>query len=281
MSHPLLPPEADAPLLQEFLRRSGISAALPPIEKLTAVACAFAALPFENLTKIIREAEAGTAEAARRWPADVLGDHWTLGAGGTCFALTATLLYLVRALGWQAEPILADRRYGADTHSALVVWIGGELRLLDPGYLIVDPLRLPAAGEVRVPTPFNELVLVGKEGGARVELSTVQHGQSTYRLTYKTAPVDAGEFLLAWDVSFEADMMRYPVLSRVVGGQQIYLQKQHVLIRGADASQRIEIATAALAAEIAARFHLPERLVAKALGLLERKGESHGHAFRS
>ena len=45
----------------------------------------------------------------------------------------------------RAEPILADRRYGDDTHSALVVWHEGKPHLLDPGYLIVRPLPLPSA----------------------------------------------------------------------------------------------------------------------------------------
>jgi arylamine N-acetyltransferase len=274
--HPLLPPEADAPLLKEFLQAHGIAAAQPPLELLAAAAQAFARLPFENLTKIIKQAEAGRVEEARRFPHEVLADHRTLGAGGTCFALTATLLYLVRALGWQAEPILADRRYGADTHSALLVWIDGKMHLLDPGYLIVRPLALPTQGEIRVATSFNELLLIAKETGAKVELYTLEKGQRTYRLTYKARPVDAGEFLRAWDVSFEADMMRYPVLSRVESNQQIYLQKQHLLIRGAEASRRIEVPPDQLVTEIARQFKLAPPLVARALGVLQHQGETRG-----
>ena len=47
-------------------------------------------------------------------PAEVLADHEQCGAGGTCFSLTAAFLHLVRSLGWKAEPLLADRRYGCD-----------------------------------------------------------------------------------------------------------------------------------------------------------------------
>jgi arylamine N-acetyltransferase len=281
MKHPLLPPPADDLLLREFLRANAIDDSQQPLELLTAVASAFARLPFENLTKIIKEAESGRAEEARRAPREVLTDHWTQGAGGTCFALTSTLLYLVRALGWQAEPILADRRYGADTHSALVVWINGGLHLLDPGYLIVRPLLLPTQGEVRMPTAFNELILVPQQSGALVELHTYQNQQNTYRLTYKAKPVDAGEFLRAWDVSFEADMMRYPVLSRVAGGRQIYLQKQHLLIRGAAETSRIEVPPEQMIAEIAAQFHLDRALIARALTLLHRKGETRDYAVQS
>ncbi len=274
--HPLKPPPPDAPLLRQFLAAHRIDEAQPAVELLSDVARAFARLPFENLTKIIKDAEAGRAEEARRAPAEVLADHWTLGTGGTCFALTSALLYLVRSLGFPAEPILADRRYGADTHSGLLVWLDGKPHLLDPGYLIVRPLPLPASGDMRMATPFNQLILKAKDGGAKVELHTLQEKQSTYRLTFKTTPVDAGEFLRAWDISFEADMMRYPVLSRVVGNRQIYLQKQHLLIRAADKTQTAEVPPDRLISEIARQFQIEPALVARALTLLERKGETRG-----
>jgi arylamine N-acetyltransferase len=274
--HPLLPPEANSPLLRQFLHAHGINAAQPPVELLTEVARAFSRLPFENLTKIIQDAEAGRVEVARRTPGRVLADHWALGTGGTCFALTSTMLYLVRALGFQAEPILADRRYGADTHSGLLVWQDGKPHLLDPGYLILQPLPIPTSGEIRIPTPFNELILRAQNGGTRVQLYTLQTNHSTYRLTFKTKPVDAGEFLRAWDVSFEADMMRYPVLSRVVGNQQLYLQKKHLLIRGANETKTLEVPPEQLSVEIARQFQIAPAVVAKALDLLQCKGETRG-----
>jgi hypothetical protein len=137
-------------------------------------------------------------------------------------------------------------------------------------------LAIPTSGEVRVPTPFNQLILRAQNGGARVELCTLQANQSTYRLTFKTKPVDAGEFLRAWDVSFEADMMRYPVLSRVVGNQQLYLQKKHLLIRGANQKKTLEVPPEQLSAEIARQFQIAPAVVAKALNLLQCKGETRG-----
>jgi arylamine N-acetyltransferase len=271
-NHPLVAPDASAPLVRQFLDVNNIDTVLTPVDLLTAAAGAFARLPFENLTKIIKDAEAGRVEEARRSPAEVLADHWNFGAGGTCFALTSTMLHLVRGLGFDAEPILADRRYGADTHSAFLVWLGGKPHLLDPGYLIVKPLPLPTESEVRIATPFNELILVPKDGGAKVELHTKQDNQTTYRLTFKTSPVDAGEFLRAWDVSFDADMMRYPVLSRVFGSRQIYFQKRHLLLRGAEETQRREVTPDRLIAEIAQQFQIAPALVSKALDVLKKKG---------
>jgi arylamine N-acetyltransferase len=208
---PLAPP-VDTVLLDDFLRARHLHSDQPATELLEPLATAFAALPYENLTKIIRANETGSAAEARRHPAEVLRDHQRLGTGGTCFALTATLLHLVRSLGLPSEPLLADRRYGPDTHCALLVWLGGRPHLLDPGHLSVRPVPLPEVGEVRLPTAFNEVVLTAREGGRKVDLHTLQQKQRTCRLTFKAQPSDAGEFLRAWDASFDWDMMHYPVL---------------------------------------------------------------------
>ena len=110
-------------------------------------------------------------------------------SGGTCFSLTAALLHLVRSLGLPGEPILADRRYGVDTHCALLVWLDDRPHLLDPGYLIVEPVPLDATtNELVVPTRFNQLHLMPGEAD-RIELHTAEQGNRRYRLTYKTSPV--------------------------------------------------------------------------------------------
>jgi arylamine N-acetyltransferase len=276
--HPLAPPE-DRRLLDAFLKRFHLSADLPPRQLLREVATAFARLPYENLTKIIREHDAGRGDAARRRPAEVLADHWAYGTGGTCFSLTAALLHLLRSLGWEAEPILADRRYGANTHCALLVWIDGQTHLLDPGYLIVDPIPLAAQSPLHLPTAFNELVLQPKAGGDQLELATVSQGRTTHRLTFKTAPADAGEFLHAWDASFDWDMMHYPVLTRVCDDRQLYLQGDRFQVRSRSAVARQELPTAELAARIATEFGISPEIVTRALTILKRQGAQWGQAL--
>jgi arylamine N-acetyltransferase len=278
MSHPLDPPSADAPLLHAFLDHFRIERGAPRLHVLTAVARAFARLPYENLTKIIKDWDAKIAVDARRSPEEVWHDHTRLGAGGTCFALTATLLHLVRALGWRAEPILADRSYGPNTHSAILVWIDDKAHLLDPGYLIVEPLPLPNEGQVVLPASFNDLILTATHGGAKIELATRHQRQTTYRLTFKTDPADAGTFLRAWDRSFDTDLLRYPVLSRVAEGRQIYLQRNHLLVRSRDESRRVEVDPVELRARIAAEFGIDGSIVERAFRILKSKGEKHGGA---
>ena len=196
----------------------------------------------------------------------------------TCFSLTAAFLHIVRSLGWRAEPILADRHYGENTHCALVVWVGGTPHLLDPGYLIVRPIALERQEETRVLTSFNEVILSPRDGGDRIELHTLQHGHRSHRLTFKAAPADPAEFLKAWDASFSWDMMRYPVLTRVVAGNHVYLQGRLLQVRGRENFERDEVALEELPRRVAREFGLDVGIVERALQILVRQGEMHGGA---
>ena len=202
--------------------------------------------------------------------------HLMQGTGGTCFSLTATLLYLLRALGWEAEPILADRRYGADTHCALLVWIDRQPHLLDPGYLIVDPIPLSSSEEQIIETAFNRLILTPQGDGEKLALHTAQQKNSTYRLTFKISPVDSREFLRVWDASFEWEMMRYPLLTRIVGERQLYLQGNRFQTRTHDHVERREISAEELIPEIARDFGIDPTVAGRALSILKGRGEPYG-----
>jgi arylamine N-acetyltransferase len=262
--------------IRQFLTHFAIDPSTRPEQLLRQVVTAFAQLPYENLTKIIKDATAGRRDEARRSPGEVIADHMAHGAGGTCFALTATLLHLLRGLGWQAEPLLADRPYGPDTHCALAVWIEGQPHLVDPGYLLTEPIPLEAGLEQNVPTAFHEVRLVPRAGSGKLDLYTVSRGNAALRITFKTEPVDWGQFLKVWDASFGWDMMRYPVLTRVAGDQHLYLLGQRFQTRSKEAVRRTEIAPEELASNIARNFGIDARLVVRALAILHRRGEMHG-----
>lgn len=265
--NPLAPPR-DRHLLEFFDRQYDLRLAGDRLQSLGALARSFSRLPYENLTKIIRSSRNGKGPSARRLPAQVLADHRELGTGGTCFSLTATLLRLVRSLGFEAQPILADRHYGADTHSALLVWIRGRAHLLDPGYLVVEPVPLDENREVEVKTPFNRLLL-SPESPGRMRLYTRQQGGRSHRLTFKTSPADPGQFLRAWDESFSWEMMTHPLLTRVEGGKQIYLNDRRLQIRTHTDVVRTELDRAELHRQIAAAFGIAPPVVRTALAILD------------
>jgi arylamine N-acetyltransferase len=262
--------------LTEFMAHFDIPSQAESRRLLRTIAGAFATLPYENITKIIKREECGNPEKARRYPEEVIRDHIAWGTGGTCFSLTSALMHLVRSLGWEAEYILADRRYGQNTHCALLVRIDGIPHLLDPGYLITDPIPLFGQSEREFKTSFNRLVLTPDEGRNKTSLSTIQGGERMYRLSYKTSPVDTGEFCKAWDASFSWDMMRYPLLTRTADSKQIYLKGSKIQIRDGDSVQRGEILMEELIAKIAAEFRIHPSVVAHGISILRGRGEIDG-----
>jgi arylamine N-acetyltransferase len=262
--------------LLDFMQHFGIAPEVPPRQLLDSVVTAFARLPYENITKIIKRAEAANAERARRYPEEVIRDHIKWGTGGTCFSLTSALAQLVRDLGWRAEFILANRSYGQNTHCALLVWVDGAPHLLDPGFLIVNPIQLRPEGEQEVNTSFNRLILKPEDNPDQVSLSTVRKSGKTYRLTYKTSPVNEGEFLEAWDASFGWDMMTYPLLTRTSDSKQIYLNGTKLQISDGDSVEKREIPADTLVAGIAAEFNIHPTLVARAVTLLKQRSEIIG-----
>lgn len=271
MKTPLDPPGRDSETLRLYLSHFGVSPDQPRELLLQEIASAFSRLPYENLTKVLKFERESSAERARRWPAEVVSEHISLGTGGTCFSLTAALLHLLRAAGLRAEPILADRHYGPDTHCALLVDLDGAPHLLDPGYLIVKPIPLAGSGEKRLATEFNEVILTPRSGGDRLDLTTVQDGSLTWRLTYKTSPVDAGRFLKVWDSSFGWDMMAYPLLTRVAGRRQVFLNGNRLQVRGRGTIERSEIAEGDLAERIGREFGIDPSVASRAFQVLARR----------
>jgi len=268
---PLRPPPPNSPIAEAFLKRFGLVRPKDPdsafLEKL---ARAFARLPYENLTKILKLTYEGNPERARRNPPEVLADHFRYGAGGTCFSLTALLLHIVRALGYEAEPVLADRHYGPNTHCALIVNLNGSPHLLDPGYLLFKPVPIQTERTVQVETDFNRVILL-PEANDRLSLLTEQNSVRTKRLTFKLPGADPGEFIKAWHDSFYWDMMRYPILTCVRDGKQIYLRKIYYQERDREGIQRLNLPTEQLLEEIHKRFGINPKLAAKALEAIMRR----------
>ena len=225
-------------ILTRFLHRSGIGPGLDSNRLVNMVAEAFELVPYENLTKILKASSVISAASAMRHPDEVIGDYLAWGAGGTCFSLTASIVAVYDALGIEVYPVLADRRYGVDTHCGLVLVVpGGKVLLLDPGYLLCSPVAVPTEHPVFIDTGYNRMELHPVNGGARLELYTTLKASRKLRLTFKMDPVSDEMFGNAWERSFAFEMMTYPVLTRQYLGCHQYLQGTMLAVRN---SQRIE-----------------------------------------
>jgi hypothetical protein len=165
---------------------------------------------------------------------------------------------------------LADRRYGTDTHCALILRKDNEAwRLLDPGYLIFTPCLIPSSGTLRYDLPLTPIELVASPIPGRVELYTVSassQGKLTrkLRLTYKIEPVDEAEFAIAWDRSFGWEMMEYPIISSFVGDTHVYIQKSSLLLRSPSESIRETLSRERMLDEITKRIGISRDIIKRA-----------------
>lgn len=230
----------DIEILARFLKKSGIEPAQQPEQLINRVAGAFKSIPFENLTKIIKADSVVSAASAMRHPDELLGDFLKWGTGGTCFSLTASVVAVFDSLGIEAYPVLADRHYGINTHCGLmIVQPGGNVLLLDPGYLLFAPVQIPKEQPAFFDTGFNRVELHPVNAGLRLELYTSVKGNRKLRLTFKLEPVSDSAFGKAWEQSFAFEMMTYPVLTRTVNGSHQYLQGNVLAVRDSMRTQRL------------------------------------------
>ncbi len=222
----------DEKVLGSFLSRFVIDRNLPKPALMVAVTQAFKNVPYENLTKIIKSESVVSASSALRYPREVISDYLKWGTGGTCFSLTAALAAVLDSLGIEAYPILADRFYGTNTHCGLLLLdqFGGFF-LVDPGYLLFEPLPIQNDRSTFFETGFNRIELHPLDNGTRLELFTIVKNGRKRRLTFRISPVSDEAFAKAWEQSFAFEMMTYPILTRMADGCHQYLQGNVLAVR--------------------------------------------------
>lgn len=212
-------------MLERIRDSLGIQGAPRTPELLHSIARAFARIPYENLSKI---ASAGEMPEPERRAELLFRGHIDSGTGGTCFSLVDALASLLRDGGFEPRLHLGDRWNLPAGHSAITVPLGGTLFLLDPAYLVFEPIPLPY-GSCLVGSRRFEWVPRDRA----IEAATVEpNGYRRIRYTLRLDPVSPAEYEDAWRRSFEFEMMNYPVLTWLAGGRHIYVRGPHYMVDG-------------------------------------------------
>ncbi|MDX9999864.1 MAG: arylamine N-acetyltransferase [Polyangia bacterium] len=240
---------------------------------------AFARLPYENLTKILKKVAEPPGPARRRLPWEVVLDHAERGTGGTCFSLTETFLAVLERLGYSCRPVLCDMRAGRDSHSAVWIELPEGPHLMDPGYLLHQPLPLlPGATSERA-TSVGVVRVTGSKDGETFELTS--GGKHRYRL--KAAAVSRERFLALWDASFDWSHMGNLHLSRATDGGYAYLHGHRLRLQREVGRENVNL-VGRLPVELSARFGLAPAVVAEAeaaLSLLRESRPGNGDRDRN
>jgi len=224
-----------------FEERYGTVSVERGVDGLATLVRRFAGLPYENISKILAW-EAGALQPHPRRPRQVMTQHLELGTGGTCYSLTELLRQLVQSRGLDAYPVMAHMRHGPNVHCALRVELRGRAYLLDPGYLVGEPLPLEPSREADWRLGEAHLVAAGSLPGVpetvpRVEgeldLFTMEPDGPRWRYRFTDQAPSRAAFERHWLESFHLPGMRSLVVTRRdQDGQRLYLHNHKLRVRG-------------------------------------------------
>ncbi len=264
-------------------------------------------ITYENLTKIIRLEQTGSATGARKLDDSDQNDIDSWMGGGTCFSMTWHMYQTLTDMGFKPRLVMGHKRKERNIHCALILpdpdpstpslrlsaqddtalhaplsslvsRLSSNSYLLDPGYLIFDPLQMPlpqpfGTGEAFFPLSPNCVRLVRPTLDS-MELWTGGAGAPMkLRFEYPVEGVSVEEFKHHWNESFYREMMTYPVLNRLdrEKGIQYYYQKGNLVVRNATGSKMTKIEPADRVQTLSDIFKLSPSIIEQALQILEKK----------
>jgi arylamine N-acetyltransferase len=254
-------------ITRRFLNYYSVPHSTPNLSHLLRVAAAFSHLPYENVTKILKEACSAGSETKFRQPEEVLEDHVRWHTGGTCFSLSNTLQAVLLESGFPARIAMADMRYGSNIHCAVIVSAGEREYLLDPGYLLQEPISLPPLGSEIVHSTTMNTVIIRNEAPCFFSLYTIENGQTKWRYRLRTQPVAGNEFLKYWIHSFSLNTMENLMLSRLGPSGRIYFRKDRLEVVGRENRYRQKVSHSEWK-ELSSVFGLPASLIQEAQKIL-------------
>lgn len=259
---PESPFRLDPRLVEDVLAALEVSPAPPGPGFLQALFARFnARVPFENATKILRDADVADPAAKPRTPDVFWDDHLAHGAGGTCFARVAAFEALLSSLGFECRIALGRVREDFD-HAALLVQTPAGHVIADVGFPL--PALLAArAGTTEAPT--TDLVVTDTDRGWRVAYDGgVPEGPR--ELEIFAGPLPPAELAARWRATFRrGSSFLTAVVLRVDRGERL-LSFARGELRVDDRHTRLTIPLAAPRARaLSDAFGVDEAVLARAL----------------
>ena len=253
-----------------FLAHFKLPGGDPDLDMLRAIISCYADIPYENLTKIIRKFTARRPGERLRRPPEVVSGYIENRTGGTCFSLTFCLGSILTKAGFRCYPVMADMKR-PNVHCALIVTIDGRKYLVDPGYLLGEPVGLSGA-PVHLTTSFGNVELRPRSA-TRYDLFTVTGGERKWRYRMRLHPVSQPLFMRYWQESFDLPMMNSLQLTKLTGNGHLYIRNHHLRLRRRDDKINENIRTH-LESRIESEFGIPGEITAEARGLIEKMKRS-------
>ena len=252
-----------------FLKEFKFGSPKPSLHHITAISRYFSRLPYENISKILKNAEA-TQNQRFRLPDELIHDHFAWHAGGTCFSLTYFLCGIYGLLGYKVQPLICHLNWAENTHSAVVIQFAGTRYLVDPGYMIFNPIPL---------RKMNAESLISAETGISLRfdperdeyaLYTFRKGQFVRRYRFIDQDLSWEQFGRYWETSFEMPGMNALTLTRIQGNEMLFIQGDYVKITSPGSIEKVREQNLA-EKMIRDRFRIPLEKLEQARHILKQR----------
>jgi hypothetical protein len=251
--------------VDEILDSLDLSRAQPGSGFLEALFARFnAKVPFENASKILRDAAVEDPASKPRTPEIFWVDHLELGTGGTCFARVAAFDALLQELGFRTRRVLGRVREPGD-HAALLVGTREGESIVDVGFPL--PALVPARAG-RIETAIGALeVEAGEEGFAIGFEGGVPEGPRSIQI--RSATVPGAVYLAHWRQTFRkgAPFLQEVTLRRDLGNRVLGFARGEARVDDLHSRLRVPLPGSRSGA-LAALFGMDEALLARAFALV-------------
>jgi arylamine N-acetyltransferase len=224
----------DPALLNPFLHTAGVASFLrhfsvtpkpADIHYLREILSYFSQFPYENLSKIIKHSVETETFRKLRFPLEVMDGYIRDRLGGTCFSLTFFLETILIHAGYRCHPVMGDMRWSLNSHCAMIVILEDGRYLIDPGYLLNQPMRMDAVKPRVYDSEFSGVELAYRPESDSYEVFTFNKTEMKWRYRFRDRPCPPGEFLRYWVSSFSWNSMHGLCLTRTERGKLIYVHK--------------------------------------------------------
>ncbi|MFQ6113711.1 MAG: arylamine N-acetyltransferase, partial [bacterium] len=211
--------------VQYFMDFFRLRAENPALSFLQEILVHFSNIPYENISKIIKLNQAWDSREKIRLPEEVIDEHVAFKLGGTCFSLTFFLQTILTQNGFVCYPVMADMRAGRNIHCCLIVILDSLKYLVDPGYLLTQPMEMNPRKRRLYRTEFTGVELRFDARSQRYDLFTFNRNEMKWRYRFQDKPVLPNEFLQHWLASFTWNTMHGICLTKVMNGGLIFVHK--------------------------------------------------------
>lgn len=185
-------------------------------ELLTAYTCR---VPWESAFRIAKRAATPVTADCPRWPEEFWRDALGRGGGGTCFESNYAFFHLLQALGFDGYLTINDMGESRGCHTAIVIGLGDERRLVDVGYPLYLSLPLSPDQSTQRATAFHTYTATPQPGDC-YEIQRDRHPKP-YVFTLIDRPIPDAVYRIATTADYEptGHFLNEVIVHRVIDGR--------------------------------------------------------------